>query len=452
MPVGTTIEASDAAATAMERIAMSDPAVVSVGRFTGIDTNGFSPTQVRQGTIRIRLKPGSQRASYEAVSDRLRDRFADAVPAAQLDFHQLLEDMIDDMSGSASPVEITLLGPDQNTLILLATRITQKISNVAGLADAFSGVNYDDPTVRVAPESGRLAALSMTAGDLADALQSAAQGSVAASVPGSANVVPVRVSMAGSGGNLGSLLLPTSNGAASLGTIAQLQPNRLSTDITEINGERAMLITANYSGATLSSVVAGVRRQLASVPMPPGYSVTIGGAYKAQQQSFREFAKVIAVAVALVYAVMLASFGSFRLPLVILTAIPLALIGVALGLFVTGTAFNVSSFMGLLLLVGIVVKNGILLIDVANKRREEGANVEEALVAAGRTRLRPIVMTTFAAIGGLLPLALGIGAGAAMEQPLAIAVIGGLTTATAFTLVVIPVLYAGIAGNREVIA
>lgn len=450
MPVGTTIEASDAAATAMERIAMQDPAVLSVGRFTGIDTNGFSPTQVRQGTIRIRLKPAGQRASYEAVSGRLRDRFAAAVPAAQLDFHQILEDMINDMSGSASPVEVTLRGPDQQQLIALATKITNKLSNVTGVTDAFSGVNYDDPTVRIAPETGRLAALNMSAGDLAGALQAASQGSIAATVPGTLNVVPVRVSLASNANALGSLLLPTSNGPTSLTSLANLQPNRLSTDITEINGQRAMQITANYGGATLSSVVSGVRAQLQKVPMPPGYTATIGGAYQAQQQSFREFVQVILIAVALVYAVMLATFGSFRLPLVILTAIPLALIGVALGLFVTGTAFNVSSFMGLLLLVGIVVKNGILLIDVANRRRMEGASVEDALVAAGRTRLRPIVMTTFAAIGGLLPLAFGIGAGSAMEQPLAIAVIGGLSTATAFTLVVIPVLYAGIAGTREV--
>ncbi|MBV9262974.1 MAG: efflux RND transporter permease subunit, partial [Candidatus Eremiobacteraeota bacterium] len=164
---------------------------------------------------------------------------------------------------------------------------------------------------------------------------------------------------------------------------------------------------------------------------------------------FREFAVVVGLAVCLVFFVMLTSFRSYRLPLVILTAIPLALIGVALGLFVTRTPFNVSSFMGILLLVGIVVKNGILLLDAANRRREEGADVHDALVAAGRVRLRPIVMTTFAAIGGLLPLALGIGSGAAMERPLAIAVIGGLSTATAFTLVVIPVLYAGIAGKRQ---
>ncbi|MDQ6931866.1 MAG: efflux RND transporter permease subunit, partial [Candidatus Eremiobacteraeota bacterium] len=213
------------------------------------------------------------------------------------------------------------------------------------------------------------------------------------------------------------------------------------------NGQRIIRVTANISGANLSSVVSGIRSALREVALPPGYGVSIGGQYGAQQQSFREFASVIVIAVVLVFAVMLATFGSYRLPLVILTAIPLALIGVALALFLTRTAFNVSSFMGLLLLVGIVVKNGILLIDVANARRMAGETVENALVIAGRTRLRPIVMTTFAAIGGLLPLAVGFGSGAEMERPLAIAVIGGLSTATAFTLIVIPVLYAGFAGR-----
>jgi multidrug efflux pump subunit AcrB len=445
LPVGTTLEASDAAATTMERIALHDPQVTSVGRFTGIDTNGFSPTQVRAGTIRVRLRPG---ASYENVSDRLRDAFSAAVPSAQLDFHQILEDMINDMSGSRSPVEITLSGPDQQTLVSLANRITEKISNVKGLADAFSGVAYDDPTLQVRPDERRLAALNMTFADLATALGAAAQGDVATNVPGTLNQIPVRVSVAGASPDFGSTLLSTPAGAVALGSVARLQPNRLSTDITEINGQRVMLIAANYSGASLSSVIAGVQKELRATPLPPGYAATIGGAYQAQQQSFREFLTVIGLAIALVYFVMLASFKSYRLPLVILTAIPLALIGVAIALFATGTPFNVSSFMGLLLLVGLIVKNGILLIDVANRRREEGASVHDALVAAGRTRLRPIVMTTVAAIGGLLPLALGIGAGSAMEQPLAIAVIGGLSTATAFTLVVIPVLYAGIAGRR----
>ena len=449
MPVGTTIQASDAAATTLERIAMRDPAVVSIGRFTGVDTNGYSPTQVRQGTFRVRLKPGD-RPSYDVISDRLRDQFAAAVPAAQLDFHQILEDMINDMSGAPSPIQITLSGPDQQTLANVATTISDKISSVHGLADAFSGVSYDDPTLQVSPNGSRLAALNISANDLGAALEASSQGSVATSVPGSLNLIPVRVSMAGNASNIAQTLLPTSNGVVSLASIAQVRPNRLSTDITEINGQRVMIVSANYAGVSLSSVIDGVQKILGETPLPAGYSASIGGAYQAQQQSFREFLTVILIAVLLVYFVMLATFQSFRLPLVILTAIPLALIGVALGLFVTGTPFNVSSFMGLLLLVGLIVKNGILLIDVANRRRHDGASVEEALVAAGRTRLRPIVMTTFAAIGGLLPLAFGIGAGSAMEQPLAIAVIGGLSTATAFTLVVIPVLYAGIAGKRNV--
>lgn len=446
MPVGTTVEASDAAATTMERIALTDPQVTTVGRFTGIDTNGFSPTQVRQGTIRVRLKPG---ASYEEVSNRLRDEFSAAVPSAQLDFHQILEDMINDMSGSRSPIEITLAGPDQQKLVSLATTISDKISNVKGLTDAFSGVSYDDPTLQVRPEQHRLAQLNMSAAQLGTALAAAAQGDVATAVPGTLNQIPVRVSVAGASPDLGNSLISTPSGAVSLASVATFQPNRLSTDISEINGQRVMLITANYGGASLSAVIEGVQKALRATPLPPGYTAKIGGAYEAQQTSFKEFLTVILIAVALVYFVMLATFKSFSLPLVILTAIPLALIGVALGLFITGTPFNVSSFMGLLLLVGLIVKNGILLIDVANRRREEGASVHDALVAAGRTRLRPIVMTTVAAIGGLLPLALGIGAGSAMEQPLAIAVIGGLSTATIFTLVVIPVLYAGIAGRRK---
>ena len=205
--------------------------------------------------------------------------------------------------------------------------------------------------------------------------------------------------------------------------------------MTQLNGRRVTIVTANVNGRSLSAVVGDVRAAIDRAGLPPGYAAVIGGAYRLQQDSFREFVQVILVALLLVFFVMLVSFSSYRQPLVILTAVPLALIGVALGLFVTRTPFNVSSFMGLLLLVGIVVKNGILLIGA------EGFARTDALVLAGRERLRPILMTTFAAIGGLLPLAFGIGAGAAMERPLAIAVVGGLSTATAFTLVLIPVLY-----------
>ncbi|MDQ2991188.1 MAG: efflux RND transporter permease subunit, partial [Candidatus Eremiobacteraeota bacterium] len=389
MPVGTALEASDAAATQLERVALADPAVVSVGRFTGIDTNGFAPTPVRNGTIRIALKPRSQRDSFDAISERMRGAMQKTVPAVQLNFHQILEDIIDDISGAPAPLEITVRGTDERVLEASATSIADRIAKVPGVTDVFSGVTHDDPAVRVAPNAARLAALGLNANDVSDAIAASTQGMVPTSLAGSATLVPVRLRVAGGGGAPGTGLLATSAGVLQLNSLATTARDVLTSDVTDENAQRVLIVTANYGGTTLSAVVAGVRSALARTPLPPGYTWSIGGAYRAQQQSFREFATVVAIAIALVFFVMLATFGSFRLPLVVLTAIPLALIGVALGLFATGTPFNVSSFMGLLLLVGLIVKNGILLIDVANRKRAEGASIDEALVTAGRLRLRP---------------------------------------------------------------
>jgi CzcA family heavy metal efflux pump len=442
MPVGTTLAASDAAATRMEQLVLADPAVSSVVRLTGIDPNGFSPIAVREGKLRIRLRPETERAPYRTVIDRLRTRLSAAVPASDLEFTQLLEEVLGDLTGSPQPIAVTIVGPEQRTLVAVATELADRLAKVHGLSDVFSGVAYDDPTANVEPDQARLASLGLTKSELGTYLESGAQGFVAADVPSAAAIVtPVRVRV------LGGDLFATPQGFVAANTLARVGAARPTTDVSELNGQRTMTVTAGLEG-DLSTAIAGVRKALAATRLPPGYTVTIGGAYQEQQQSFGEFVLVIGIAVLLVYVVMLATFRSFRLPLVILTAIPLALIGVALALTVTRTPVNVSSYMGLLLLVGIVVKNGILLVDAANRRRVAGASVRDALLDAGRVRLRPIVMTTFAAIGGLLPLAFGIGAGAAMERPLAIAVIGGLSTATAFTLIAIPVLYAGIAGRR----
>jgi CzcA family heavy metal efflux pump len=448
MPVGTTLAESDAAAHTMENIIAGDAAVATEGRLTGIDSNGFSPTPQNQGMVRVSLKPRSQRESFEKVSERLRQNLAAAVPAAHFDFKQVVEDIINDVSGAPAPVEVSIVGNDQQTLVALADQLAAKLEDVPGVVDTFNGVTYNDATLRIAPHGARLAALGLTASDVATDLSAGGQGTVATKLPGQFSLVPVRIAIAGKTLNTDPLVFSV-GGTSSLSNVAQVRPGPPSTNINEENGTRLVRVTANFSGRSLSAVFVDIKQAIAQLSLPPGYLLRIGGQYESQRSSFAEFTGVVIVAVLLVFGVMLATFGSFRLPLVILTAIPLALIGVALGLFVTGTPFNVSSFMGLLLLVGIVVKNGILLIDVANKRQREGDSVENALVAAGRTRLRPIVMTTLAAIGGLLPLALGIGSGAEMERPLAIAVIGGLSTATAFTLVLIPVLYATFIGNEQ---
>jgi multidrug efflux pump subunit AcrB len=447
MPVGTTLAASDAAASAMERTVLADPAVAAEGRFTGIDTNGFAPTPVRSGILRVKLKPLGQRPPFDAVGDRLRAALGVAVPAAQLNLHQILEDLINDVSGVPSPIEIVLAGSDQNELVRAATRVASEIATVPGVADAFSGVDRDDPTVRIAPDFKRLERSGGDSASLAAAIAAATQGTVATSLSAPTMLVPVRVSVAGGGSGVpDALSLP--GGAVALSQLAQTSIDRTSTDITAINGQRVLIVTANTTGHSLSSTIAGVRAAIARAALPPGYTATIEGAYRAQQDSFGQFFDVIGIALLLVFFVMLASFGSFRQPLVILAAVPLAPIGVAAGLTMTHTPFNVSSFMGLLLLVGLVVKNGILLVDATNRNRADGVDVRRALILGAHERLRPILMTTLAAIFGLLPLAFGIGAGAAMERPLAIAVVGGLSTSTLFTLVLIPVLYATITARE----
>jgi CzcA family heavy metal efflux pump len=451
MPVGTTLAATDAAATVMQRVILSEPGVISVGRLTGIDTNGFSPTPVNVGTIRVMLKPLGQRAPFETIADQLRKRIGAAVPSAQLDIHQILEDMIDDVEGNPSPIELVIGGPSQTRLVEVANRIADNISRVRGVEDVFSGVTQDEPTMHVAPNLALLGRMGIDAPGLASSLAASTQGTVATQLPEATMLVPVRVAMANAAGANGAIpdVVNFAGGPVPFAQVTKTNVDRTTTDVTDINGIRSMIVTANTGRGSLSSIVAGLRRAITASRVPPGYVVHIEGAYRAQQESFREFAMVMGIALLLVFSVMLASFKSFRQPLVILTTVPLAPIGVALGLVFTSTPFNVSSFMGLLLLIGLVVKNGILLIDAANRRRREGLDVTEALVGAGQERLRPILMTTFATIGGLLPLALGIGTGAAMEKPLAVAVVGGLCTATLFTLILIPVFYATFCSSEE---
>jgi CzcA family heavy metal efflux pump len=446
LPAGTSLAATDRIVSGLEKIILADPAVEHEGRLQGVDTDGYEPTPQNAGTIRIWLK-ASGPDRYEAVADRLRKSFAKAAPGANFEFHQLLEDQLNDLSGAPEPIQIEVTGREQDKLIEIADGITAQISKIPGIVDAFDGVTAGNQTIRVTPKDA--GAATMTVGELSDALGAAVGGTVATRIRAGDGTVPVRVGLAErpASDKLEAIEIPTREGLRSLSAVADIGAPTRASLVSERNGARRMLITAGIEGVNLSAVIPEIQAITALVPLPPGYHLSIGGAYKEQQASFREFGFVLAVAVLLVFFVLLATFNSFRIPLVILATIPLSPIGVLLALWLTGTPINVSSIMGLLLLVGIVVRNGILLIDAANRRRREGAVLGDAILGAGAERLRPILMTTFAAIGALLPLALGLGSGAEMLVPLAIAIIGGLSTATAFTLVLIPVLYASVTGG-----
>jgi multidrug efflux pump subunit AcrB len=232
----------------------------------------------------------------------------------------------------------------------------------------------------------------------------------------------------------------------SMTTITELPPQN---EIRRENLQQQVVVTGRLEGSDLGSGVAEVQKVVASMHLPSSVSVQYGGTYQEQQKSFADLLKVLLLALVLVFGVLLAEFRNFAAPIAILTSSVLSTAGVILALLVTSTSFNVASFMGLIMVIGIVAKNGILLLDAEERFKAEGVAAREAMLQAGRRRLRPILMTALAAITGMLPLAFALGSGSQMLQPLAIAVIGGLLISMVLSLAVTPVLYFHLTRSRS---
>jgi multidrug efflux pump subunit AcrB len=242
-------------------------------------------------------------------------------------------------------------------------------------------------------------------------------------------------------------VIPSSHTTAPLSALASFEPTEARSAYTRENQQQVITMTADVSGS-LGTVMSGVNAVLAAHPAPAGIRVEIGGQSAGQAEAFKSLLTVLALAVAAVIGVMVLQFRSFVEPLVVLAAAPISFVGAMLLLLVTGTPLNVSSFMGLILLVGLIVKNGIILLDFTHHfMATEGEALEPALLEAGRVRLRPILMTTLCTLFGLLPLALGLGAGSDMQRPLALAVIGGLALSTPITLYLVPTFLVAVRGR-----
>jgi multidrug efflux pump subunit AcrB len=252
------------------------------------------------------------------------------------------------------------------------------------------------------------------------------------------------------GARLGTLpvLTPATGRAVPLASLARFTPTETRAELWRENQQQMIAVTADVSGRALGDIMADVRAVLASTPPPEGIRVEVAGLSAQQQDAFRSLLLVLALAAASVVAIMVVQFQSFVEPLVVLLAAPLSFVGALALLIVTGTPLNVSSFMGLILLVGLIVKNGIILLDFTRRRmRDDGVPIEEAIREAARVRLRPILMTTLCTLFGLVPLALGIGAGSELQQPLALAVIGGLALSTPITLYLVPTVLVAVRGR-----
>ena len=455
-PGGTALDETDRLVHSAERILAATPEVTGTSRRTGAELGLFA-TEQNRGDLVVRLKPEGDRhrSSFEVIDD-VRGNIEGTIPRLRVEFVQILSDVINDLAGAARPVEIKLFGLDLTALENYAKQLDPKLSKVDGLEDFFNGVAEPSAEMDMTVDQAEANRAGLTPQQVSDAASSALLGVPAGDLRLDDRSVGVRVrapdSVRFDPRLLGSLPVFSgqTHGAVPLGALAAFQPTDVRSELLRENQQQMIAMTADIADRSLSAVMSDVKTVLAENPPPPGIRLEIGGQYASQQQAFRALLLVLALAAASVIAVMVIQFQSFIEPLVILLAAPLSFVG-AIGLLViTGTPLNVSSFMGLILLVGLIVKNGIILLDFTRHvMRNEGLPLEAALREAARIRLRPILMTTLCTLFGLLPLALGLGAGSEMQRPLALAVIGGLALSTPITLFVVPSLLVAIRGREH---
>ena len=453
-PGGTALAETDRQLHIIEGILAATPEVEGTSRRTGAELGLFA-TQQNRGDLVVRLKPiGERDRASDEIIDDVRAKIQAAVPRIRIEFVQILSDVINDLAGAARPVEIKLYGPDLAALEAYGGKLGIPLAKVDGVEDLFNGVSEPTSELAMTIDVANANRAGLTPQQISTQISGALLGVEAGTVRLEDRSVGVRVrapdSVRFSPLQLSALPILSTQGTtrAPLGTFASFVPVETRAELLRENQQQMIEMTADISGRSLGAIMKDVKTVIAANPAPPGIRLELAGQYATQQAAFRALLTVLALAALSVITVMVVQFRSFVEPFVVLLAAPLSFVGALVLLLVTGTVLNVSSFMGLILLVGLIVKNGIILLDFTHHRmRQGGLALEPALREAGKIRLRPILMTTLCTLFGLLPLALGLGAGSELQRPLALAVIGGLALSTPITLYVVPTLLVAIRGR-----
>ncbi|MGD2269661.1 MAG: efflux RND transporter permease subunit [Desulfobacterales bacterium] len=447
MEVGTRLELVDQQTQRMERI-VYPAAPETVASVVSIGASGWRASGATQGQIRLSLLPATkrERSNVEIAAD-LRRQLKGQVPGMEIRTRApqgqfLLERILRSDEG----LMIEVRGFELETLDALAKRVAQSIADLPGITDIKTSLEAGMPQQEIAVDRNKVADLGLTVRDVTEVLETAVAGSKAGEyrVHGNAYRIFVQLKDAEkrSLDEILDLTLATSSGEqVALRNVVTTTPGRGPILIDRRDQQRLVTVEANVAGRDLGSVASEVQALLDLIPRPIGYDLLIAGNYEEQQKAFRELVVSLALALVLVYMVLACQYESFRDPLVVMLSVPVAAVGVLVMLFLTKTTLNVQSYIGCIMLGGIVVNNAILLVDQAGRLRNSGMPTRDALAEAGRRRLRPILMTTLTTILGLLPLALGIGEGTDAQAPLARAVVGGLTGSTLITLFLIPAVY-----------
>lgn len=452
-PPGTSLAETDRMLQHIEQMLKEEPDVESYSRRTGLEL-GLFITEPNTGDFLAKLKPGHKRTTEEVTAD-LRKKIESSEPALQIEFVGILSDLIGDLTSSPAPIEIRLFSEDTAALDHTATLVEESIQKVPGVVDTFNGVVISGPAITFKIDPQLAARFGVTATDVANTVTTAMTGDAASSILQQGRLITVRVLLPPSArqslDTLKGLLVRSATGAQfRLDQVAQVEYDKGQTEIQRDGLRQSVAVTARLSGSDLGSAISAIKVQLAKdVKLPAGMTLEYGGLYQEQQASFRELLQALILAIVLVFITLLIEFRSFAHPISIVTGAVLALGGVLAGLFITGSTLNIVSLMGMIMVVGIVAKNGILMLDAVEDHLAAGDNLREALLRSGRRRFRPVLMTSLAAILGMLPLALALGSGAELLQPLAIAVIGGLAVALLLSLVVTPTVYAMLSRERS---
>jgi multidrug efflux pump subunit AcrB len=456
-PGGTALAETDRELGIVEGILAGTPEVTGTSRRTGAELGLFATLQ-NTGDLVARLKRrGERRRTIFEVMDTVRDQVNSAVPTLHIEFIQILSDVINDLAGGAKPIEIKLFGSNLDTLEAYARRISPALSSVEGLEDLYDGISFPSAEMMMRVNDAEASRLGLTPAQVGADVSGALLGVIAGQVRTQDRAINFRVRAPDSVRydplKLGAVPVAgaTNGAAAPLASLATIRTLESRAELDRENQQQMIAMTADVSGRSLGQIMNDVKRILAAAPPPPGIRLEFGGQYASQQEAFRAMLMVLGIAALSVIAVMVVQFESFVEPVIIALAAPVSFIGAVGMLLVTGTALNVSSFMGLILLVGLIVKNGIILLDFTRRRGlYDGMPLEDAILDAARIRLRASLMTSLCTLFGLFPLALALGAGSEMQQPLALAVIGGLALSTPITLFLVPTLVVAVRGRDYV--
>lgn len=445
MPSGTSLEESNRVLLHIEQLLQGTPEIESYSRRTGARL-ALAIAEPNTGDFLIMLKRKRQRSLNE-ITDELRHKIVKSEPAIEVEFPHILEDLIGDLAWSPKPIEIKIYHDEEAAYEMVAREIEDWLPKIKGVVDVVNWTVGVGPSVnfRVDSEKARRAGFSVQ--DIG-ALESAIlDGELASNMIRGDRLIGIRVrypaDFRSSTDKLDSLLLTSPTGTTiPLSSISKVEVEEGQNEVRRENLRNMTMVTAYVSSRDLGSVMNEIRRRLfKEIKIPPGTEIEFGGLYQIQRESFLGLTQVLLMSILLIFIILVFEFRSFSHPIAILVATLLCSFGALLALFVTRSTLNIASFMGIIMVVGIVHKNGILMLDSEKYFTARGYPLRKAIFQAGRRRLRPILMTALATIFGMLPLALGVGSGAQLLKPLAIAVIGGVGVSMILSLLITPVLF-----------